>query len=472
MATTSRPRPPFPGGSPPIGARNGDGGGEHPPVLTWQRVLAVGALALIAFAIGYLIFAGGGGTEYRIDFNSASQLVLGDQVQVGGVPVGTIKKITLVKHLATAQVTVEVEGRLAPLHQGTTAQIRVPSLSSVAARYISLAPGPNNLPALPAGAVLPSSATKGVVNIDELFNMFTPKTRKGLAELVEGFATQYQGTGKAVGQATDYFPPAVQATDNIFKELLREEGQLSSFLVQGAKATTVLAAHKQQLGRLVADAGKTFAAAGSEQESLKAGLTELPSAFKEGTKTFKELPSTLAALEELINVSKPNTKHLALFFERLKPLLAEATPVSRELSVAIHRPGPNNDLTDFALALPGLAKSLQTASPSTVKALNESVPVTAFFGPYAPDLIGLFHDFGQQTGYYDANGHYARVSPDFADFKLSEGKLIPVTPAEGLQGLKTGQLTRCPGAATQPAADGSSPFTDEGKLGCNPSEVP
>jgi phospholipid/cholesterol/gamma-HCH transport system substrate-binding protein len=215
-----------------------------------------------------------------------------------------------------------------------------------------------------------------------------------------------------------------------------------------------------------------FAAIGAEAASLEAGIKELPEAFKEGNRTFARLPAALAALRKLVNVSKPNTKKLALFFERLDPLLKLATPVLRQLSTAISKPGPNNDLTEFALALPGLAKSLKSASPSGVKALHESVPVTAFFGPYSPDLIGLFHDFGQEAGYYDGNGHYVRVSPDFADFRYAEEKLIPVTPQEGLEGLKTGQLTRCPGAATQPAADGSSPYTDEGKLGCNPQELP
>ncbi len=44
------------------------------------------------------------------------------------------------------RITVNVESSLAPLHQGTTAEIRVPSLSSVANRYIALSPGPNNRP--------------------------------------------------------------------------------------------------------------------------------------------------------------------------------------------------------------------------------------------------------------------------------------------------------------------------------------
>ena len=94
----------------------------------------------------------------------------------------------------------------------------------------------------------------------------------------------------------------------------------------------------------------------------------------------------------------------------------------------------------------------------------------------APNTLA---DFEKQTGikvhvaYYDANGHYARVSSTFDDFKLGEkNTLTPVTPQQGLEGLKTGQLRRCPGGATQPAADGSSPFTDEGKLSCDPSEAP
>ncbi len=37
--------------------------------------------------------------------------------------------------------------------------------------------------------------------------------------------------------------------------------------------------------------------------------------------------------------------------------------------------------------------------------------------------------------------------------------------------MKTDQLRRCPGAATQPAADGSSPFTDSGLLELRPDGV-
>lgn len=441
--------------------------------MTLRRTLAVGALGIVVLALAYLIFAatGGGDAEYRLMFTEDTSLVRGDQVEVGGVPVGTVKNIALDTKNDLAEVTIGVEDSLTPLHEGTTAQIRVPSLSSVADSYISLKPGPNNYPALADGATLGTRQTKPAVTLDELFNAFNSKTRRGLQQFVEGFARQYQGVGRQVNVDSRYFAPALQATDHFFRELLREEGSLDAFLVEGAKATSTIGAHGKQLGALVRNAATSFAAIGEDQRSLEDGLKKLPQTFREGKRAFAKLPAALAALEDLAKVSKPNTTTLTPFFKRLETLMGVATPVVEELRTAIDKSGPHNDLTDFALELPGLAKSLKSSSPSGVKALEESVSKTAPFGPYAPDLQGLFRDFGVASGYYDADGNFTRVSPDFADLKQEGEKLVPVAPSESLEGLASGQTRRCPGAATQPAADGSAPFSDGGKLECDASEV-
>ncbi len=467
MATVSPPSPsaapPPPGGSGAAPARSRSTAG---------RVLPVAALALVVLIVAYLAFGGSTGTDYQLVFNEAGQLVRGDQVQVGGVPVGSVKDIVLT-HDFKARITIHIDSSLTPLHEGTVAQVRVPSLSSVANRYIALSPGPNSNPALPAGATLTGNASKEVVDLDTLFNTLNPKTRKGLQGFIQGTGEQFAGAGRDLGRSTEYFPAAIGATDRFFAELVRDQPVFTSFLVETAKAVTTIAARKEQLSDLIENGNKTFQAIGSQQTQLAQGLRELPGTLRQGNRTFTELPSTFSELERLVQASRPTTKPLTLLLERLRPLLDTATPAVHNFNLAISRPGASNDLTDLVRALPLLAQTLSTSSPSSVTALKESVPITAFFGPYAPDLAGTLRTFGQAGSYYDANGHYARVSPILPDFKLGEKEtLTPTTPAQSLEGLKTGQLRRCPGAATQPAEDHSSPFVDNELLSCDPTETP
>jgi phospholipid/cholesterol/gamma-HCH transport system substrate-binding protein len=426
----------------------------------------------VVLIIAFLLFGRSGGTSYQLVFGEAGQLVRGDQVQVGGVPVGSITDIVLTKDFK-ARITIHVDSSLTPLHEGTVAQVRVPSLSSVANRYIALSPGPNNKPALAAGATLPASATREVVDLDTLFNTLNPKTRRGLSQFIQGTAEQYEGAGRDLGLSTEYFPPALNSSDHFFAELVRDQQTFTNFLVESAKAVTTIGARKEQLTDLIENANTTFRAIGSQQAQLAQGLRQLPVTLRQGNRTFAELPSTFGTLKQLVDTSKPTTKSLTTLLERLRPLLNTATPAVHNFNQAFNRPGEKNDLTDLIRALPALAQTLSTSAPASVTALQESIPITAFFGPYAPDLSGTLRTFGQSGAYYDADGHYARLTPVLPDFKLGEkNNLTPATPQQALEPLKTGQLRRCPGGAIQPAADGSSPFVDNGLLSCDPSETP
>jgi phospholipid/cholesterol/gamma-HCH transport system substrate-binding protein len=422
--------------------------------------------------VAYLVFAGGGGASYQLEFAEADQLVRGDQVQVGGVPVGSVTDIALT-HDFKARITIHVDSSLTPLHEGTTAQVRVPSLSSVANRYVALAPGPNNNPALAAGATLPASATRPVTDLDQLFNTFNPRTRKGLQGFIQAFAEQFAGVGRDLGISTEFFPPSLTASDHFFAELVRDQRTFTNFLVETAKAVTTIGDRREALAGLIEHANTTFQAIGSQQSNLAQGLRQLPITLRQGNRTFADLPSTFSALKQLVDASKPTSRPLTTLFAKLRPLVTTATPVVGNFGLSFNRPGPNNDLTDFARALPALATALSSSSPAGVTSLRESVPITAFFGPYSPDLVGTLREFGQTDAYYDANGHYARIGPVFPVFKLgSNNNLTPASPQQAFETLKSGQLRRCPGAATQPAADSSSPFVDNGLLSCDPLETP
>jgi phospholipid/cholesterol/gamma-HCH transport system substrate-binding protein len=203
---------------------------SRPRRITAARAAAVGALLLVVVIVLLLALGGRKEATYHLIFANAGQLVRGDQVQVGGVPVGQVKEIELL-HDYKVRITIHVESSLAPLHKGTTAEIRVPSLSSVANRYVVLSPGPNNAQALPSGSTLPTSATREVVDLDQLFNTFTPKTRKGLQQLFQGSAESYTGAEPQLQKDAVLFPPAISAIDHVLAEFGRDGPLFSSFLV-------------------------------------------------------------------------------------------------------------------------------------------------------------------------------------------------------------------------------------------------
>src|SRR2546421_8479596 len=105
--------------------------------MTVARGAALGALVLAVVIVAVLLLNSGGGTQYKMQFQTAGQLVKDDDVQIGGRRVGSVRDITLTNN-NLAQVTIEVDKPFAPLHEGTKATIRAASLSGIAKRYNSL----------------------------------------------------------------------------------------------------------------------------------------------------------------------------------------------------------------------------------------------------------------------------------------------------------------------------------------------
>jgi phospholipid/cholesterol/gamma-HCH transport system substrate-binding protein len=444
--------------------------------LSAARGVAVGALVLVVAVVAWLVIRGDGGTKYKLRFATAGQLVNGNEVQIGGNSVGTVEDIALSEN-NQADITIRVNDDIAPLHEGTTAIIRLTSLSGVANRYISLTPGPNSNPELDEGALIDTDRTTPVVDLDQLFDALDDETRRGLQEFIRGNAQWYEGKGDEANRATKYFNPAISASRRLVGQLIADQGTLTSFLRNTSKAMGALAARRQDITDLVTNANGTMQAIGSESSSLDRALRVLPDTLRKGNTTFVNLRATLDDLTVLVNESKPATRQLAPLFRELRPLVAEARPTIRDLSRMVNTGGPSNDLTDLLRTTPALARATRSALGDARRSLRQSLPNLKFGRPYGPELIGWLKDFGFTAAAYDANGHYARVQPLFFSHTFTDtpsgGVLRPQPASQRYNGLQTRVERRCPGAATQPAVDGSSPWRDtDGSLDCDPSLVP
>jgi phospholipid/cholesterol/gamma-HCH transport system substrate-binding protein len=443
--------------------------------MTAARGAALGALGLAVVVVAVLLLSGGSTHTYHLLFRTAGQLVKDDDVQVGGRRIGSVRKIELTKD-NQARITVEVQEPYAPLRDGTTATIRATSLSGVANRYVALTPGPNNNPKIADGGTLTEASTTSPVDLDQLFNTLDPKTRAGLQQVIQGSATQYKGRGKLNNQAAKYFNPAISTASRLVNEADRDQQAFQDLIVYGAKVTTALAARRADLTDLVTNSNATAAAIGSENQALSTTLHRLPDTLRRGNTTFVNLRATLTDLDRLTTVSLPATKRLAPFFRALRPLVADARPTIHDLRLLVTRPGAGNDLIDLLNKAPKLDRVAKPAFADTIISLQKVTPVVTFIRPYTPEFVGWLRDFGQGAANYDANGHYARIQPIFNAFQFSDtpvgGQLSPAPNSSRLNQLQTGNLERCPGAASQPNADGSAPFRDTDKsTDCDPSQV-
>jgi phospholipid/cholesterol/gamma-HCH transport system substrate-binding protein len=445
--------------------------------VTLARGVALAALVLAVALIALVLLRGAETHDYDLVFQNAGQLVKGDDVQIGGRRVGSIRAIELTDD-NLARVSVEVEEPYAPLRQGTQAVIRLTSLSGIANRYIALTPGPDSAQQLDDGARLTADRTTTVVDLDQIFNTLDPKAREDLQGVIEGFAAQYQGKGRQAGRSAEYFNPFLSTSRRLVQELTEDEGTLTDFIVNSSRAVTAVAERRDDLSSLVGNTNATARAIGDENAALARALGLLPTTLRRANTTFVNLRSTLDDLDVLVAESKPATKDLAPFFRELRPLVADARPTIRDLRRLITRSGKDNDLLDATRKLPRLQRVASPTFAHSRQALQKSQPVLEFIRPYTPSLTGWFHDFGQVTANYDANGHFARIQPIFNSFTYTENPSGAVLTPNGLDnkfdGAQTGVDKRCPGAASQPAEDGSAPWTDGGNLGpndCDPSQA-
>ena len=437
------------------------------------RAAAVAALVVAAGAAAYLLFGPGNAYTVTARFQDASQLVKGDQVQVAGVPVGSVSGIDLTND-GEADITMKItDGAYAPLRQGTQAVIRQASLSGVANRYVDLRMPPGTSQAtIPDHGVIQETDTTSAVDLDQLFNTFDPRTRRALSGVIQGYAAAYGGRGPAANAGWTYLNPALAASSRLFQALNADTPSLNRFLGSTSKLLGDVAQRRDDLAALVDRLATTTTAIGNQSPALSSAIGQLPDFMRNANTTFVNLRATLDDLQPLVDESKPVARKLRPLFAALRPLANDARPTLRDLSALVRSPGPANDLVELTRAQVPLrqiaigpvqadGKQREGALPASTKALAASTPELATARPYAPDLTGWFDDFSH-SGIYDALGGASRAALNVNLFANANGVLRPLLDPAAQQdwfkeATSVGQRDRCPGAVERNALWKPSP---------------
>ncbi|MEA2468428.1 MAG: phospholipid/cholesterol/gamma-HCH transport system substrate-binding protein [Thermoleophilaceae bacterium] len=423
--------------------------------------MTVAAVVLATLVLAWLLFGSGSPYEVSLTLDNASQLVEGNQVKVGGVAVGSVDSIELGAD-GRARVRLSIDdGGVTPLHTGSRAAVRSASLSGVANRYVALTPGPVSGGEIADGGAIPAEDTSAEVDLDELLNTLDPTTLRDLKALVRGGADGLQGRGKELGRAIETLDPALSQITAVEQEILRDEDTFTRFLVESADVVSAVASRPARLEGLIAHSSATLDELAARDVSLDSLLRRAPATLRQANTTLVNLRSTLRDVDPALVEARPAAPLLAGFLERLRPVAQRARPVVSQLRTTIDHRG-SDDLLGVLAGVPPLERAAVPAFESVVATVNDALPVVNEVRPYTPDVVGgLFNGFGGTTaGYYDANGRYTRISFQSNAYSLQGvGSLLPVPGnAPGLTGYRKNVTRRCPGAATQPAPDGSNPW--------------
>ena len=454
-----------PGG---IGGPEGGGSPAGGRSFTLLRILAVAGIALAVVLVALLLF---GGPSYRVKatFLNAGQLVPGNEVQVGGVTVGTVDEINLTP-AGSAEVTFSIDDEgYTPLRRGTEAVIRPSSISGIANRIVDLHLGPDDGEEIDDGGQIGTESTTSAVELDQLFALFDPRTRDAAQDFIAGQARALRGGGEDLRRGVRYLNPALSTGARLFGELTRDERLLRRFLVDSSALVTALAERRQDLTGVVSNLNTTFGALGSQQAALAESVALLPPFLRRANTTFVNLRAALDDVDPLVDAAKPVARRLQPFLDDARVFARDAEPTVRDLSRTIQSPGGTNDLIELLGTFPPLARTaLDTrtingaprrgAFPETSTALRAAAPTIAQGRPYTPELVGWFDDFSN-TGAYDALGGFSRAWLNFSEILYGAGP-------------KLRQFRRCPGANEEPASDGTNTPTpsEQASLACDPSQ--
>jgi phospholipid/cholesterol/gamma-HCH transport system substrate-binding protein len=454
------------------------------------------ALALLGAIVVILLLVLGGGSSYTVtaQFENASQLVTGNTVNVAGVPVGSVKQISLADD-GQALVKMEVsDSSYTPLPDGTHATIRSQSLSGIANRYVDL-----DLPAQPDGKTISSGGTIGQasttseVDLDQLFNTLNKPTVDSLKRVIRGFARSYDAVGAKANRGFYYLNPFLSTSRRVFGELNSDQANLDGLVVDAAGLTSTLDQKSPEISQLVSNLNGMLGTIGEQQASLASAVGQLPDFMRQFNTTAVNLRAALDDVQPLVDYTRPVARKLQPFAKRLRGFARDAVPTVRGLNGIVKAPGPANDLIELTRLQDPLAEigvgpvnrngaSRPGALPASASALRDSLDQVSTLRAYSPELTGWFDDFGH-SGFPDAFGGIGRISTTVNAFTPAVpgvnvcgalqvlGSLCTALNGDDLyNALGAKFLRRCPGSNERGLSEDQ--LTQGGTVDCDPNETP
>ena len=302
----------------------------------WQ-VLAIASLVAVGLAVGAYILAHQRlrfpwEDTYRVSAELATAQAItpgqGQVVAVAGVTVGEVASVRLREGRAVVEMEIDRD-RLAAVH--ADARILVRPKTGLQDMALQLDPGSPRARRLDDGEVLPVSATRPNVNLDEILAGLDADARAYLEILLSAGGRGTSGRGDDIRAIFRAGAPTVERTRRVAHALAGRDRELRR-LVHALRLLAGAAAEKDEdLARLVATANATLQTVAAHDDDVRASLDRLPGTLDAARGALDAARPFARRLRPTLDALRPATRDLARALPRVDPLLEDALPAARRV---------------------------------------------------------------------------------------------------------------------------------------------
>jgi virulence factor Mce-like protein len=283
--------------------------------------------------------------QLEAELPSGANLVVGNDVKIGGTRVGTVSSLTPRTEsdgrvIAVAGLKLDKDAGPLPVDS----QLLVRPRSALGLKYVEITRGTSSR-TFADGDTIKLAQAQEPVELDEFLNMFDTKTREAAQQNLQGFGTAFAGRGESINTAIGAFRPLLRDVIPVMRNL--------------ASPTTDLRNLVRQLGAfsaIVAPASETNA-------SLFVNLDATMAALREVARPY---------IQDSIVKAKPALDEAIRSFPKQRPFLANTEGLMRELQ-------------------PGV-RALRTAAPPLSDALGAGIEVLPNTPPFNKRLESVLDE--------------------------------------------------------------------------------
>jgi ABC-type transporter Mla subunit MlaD len=398
--------------------RSGLSGVASSPIL-------VGAVTVLVVIVAvFLAYNANNGLPFVSTYNlkarvpNADALVKGNEVRIGGVRVGVVKKVVPVQlgdGKVAAELSLSLDKTAEPLPVDSTITVR--PKSALGLKFLQVTPGDSDQ-GFEAGETIPvTSAKPEPVDIDEFFAMFDKPTRDAIRQNLAGFGNALAGRGPQLNEAFGALRRAAESGQPILRKIVEPSSNFAGFW-RGLEA----------LSATVAPVAETQASMFRALDATFAAFARVSRPYIQ--ETIEKSPPTLDEVNADLPAIRPFLEDSARFFTALRPgvkALAETSPIIAEslhagIPVLNASPVLNSQLQPTAEALvdfqeaPGVFNGLDLLT-DTNQLLKPSLSYITPSQTVCNYWSLTFREIASATREGNSNGHWLQ----FISFAPPEG---------------------------------------------------